>query len=139
VADPAAGVGVDQIPLREYRRLARWCDSIEGRFREAEFVILEGRRFFTEANFALLPYLPMDNKTRRALAGFRCEFLSGAARTACCLITIFRRHQKSAYWWFSAGFVASSLPGFMSPSISPLGVFIRPSQSTAPYWKDWIV
>jgi hypothetical protein len=44
-------------------------------------VIVEGRRFFTGANFALLPYLPMDGKTRRDLARFRCEFYRGAGTT----------------------------------------------------------
>ena len=46
----------------------------DAKFGEAEIVIIEGRWFFTEANFALLPYLPMDGKTRRDLARFRCEF-----------------------------------------------------------------
>ena len=62
-----AGMRPEAAPIEEIRRWTEWANALEPTVAEFRYLLEEGKKFFTRANLALLPYVVDDRALQEQL------------------------------------------------------------------------
>lgn len=71
------GLGADNVPIDQLRRLALRCGQIDQNLLGVVYLLQNHQQFFTEENFALFILLHLDTATQREVKLFKWDFEAG--------------------------------------------------------------